>query len=127
MSQSHYQHCHIQLSSTWVRSCRCYEQYWKSLKAANVQYVQFDYSIEKAFSYRKYFHEDAVLYHFCINCLHQITTAIPTIVINWEIFLRKRGLCVHKFKNNTLPLGEVCTNCVNLIVGRFGGDFLINI
>ena len=49
------------------------------------------------------------------------------MVINWEIFLRKRGLCIHKFKNNTLPLGEVCTNCVNLIIGRFGGDFLTNI
>ena len=127
MSHTHYKHCLIPLSSTGVKSCRCYKDYWKPLRAANVPYVQFDYSIEKAFSYRKYFDEDAILYHFCINCLHQIVIAIPTTVINMEIFLRKRGLCIHKVKNNTFTLGEMCTNYVNLIIGRFAGDILINI
>lgn len=124
---SRYQQCYIPLSSTCVKSCRCYGEYWKSLKAKNVEYVEFDYSIEKAFSYRKYFEEDAILYHFCINCLHEIAVTIPITVINFEIYLRKRGLCIHKFKNNALTLGDVCGKCVNLIIDRFSSEFFIDV
>ena len=124
---SRYQQYYIPLSSTCVKSCRCYEEYWKSLKAKTVEYVEFDYSIEKAFSYRKYFEEDAILYHFCINCLHEIAVTIPITVINFEIYLRKRGLCIHKFKNNALTLGDVCGKCVNLIIDRFSSEFFIDV
>ena len=124
---SHYQHCYIPLSSTCVKSCKCYVEYWKSLKGKNVEYAEFDYSIEKAFSYRKYFEEDAILYHFCINCLHEIAVTIPITVINFEIYLRKRGLCIHKFKNNALTLGDVCGKCVNLIIDRFSSEFFIDV
>ena len=77
MSHSHYRDCVIPLSNTTVKSCKCYVEYWKLLKQLKIPFCQFDYALEKAFTYRKYFADDKVLYHFCINCLHEVITNIP--------------------------------------------------
>ena len=52
-------------------------EYWKELKEKAKPYVPFDYSIEKVFTYRKYFANDNLLYHFCINCLYEVINNIP--------------------------------------------------
>ena len=62
----------ILLCITTVKSCRCYEQYWKTMKMLKFPYVEFDYSIEKTLSYRKYFYRQNLLYHFCINCFFDL-------------------------------------------------------
>ena len=50
---------------------------WIQLKDLSFPVVEFDYSVEKAFSYRKYFPHDRMLFHFCINCLNEIVNSIP--------------------------------------------------
>ena len=127
MNHSHYQDCCIPLSDTVVKRCKCYVEYWKRLKERKNPFVQFDYSIEKAFTYRKYFKDDNLLYHFCINCLHEVTMNILMNIIQFEVFMRRRAACIFKFKQNSIPLGEVCCVCINLIVHCFSCNFFIDV
>ena len=45
----------ILMKITTIKSCKCYTEYWKKMKMSTFSYVEFNYSIEKTFSYRKYF------------------------------------------------------------------------
>ena len=55
----------IPLKITTIKSCKCYTDYWKTMKMSTFPYVEFNYSIEKTFSYRKYFYRQDLFYHFC--------------------------------------------------------------
>ena len=74
----------ISMNIATVKSCRCYREYWKAIKMSTSPYVEFDYSIEKTFSYRKYFYHQNLLYHFCINCFFDIVLSIPIKIIEYE-------------------------------------------
>ena len=54
----------ILLNQTTVKSCKCYEQYWKTMKTSAFPYVEFNYSIEKTLSFC--IHRQDLLYHFAI-------------------------------------------------------------
>ena len=55
MNHAHYRNINVPLHKTIIKSCKCYAEYWKELKEKAKPYVPFDYSIEKVFTYRKYF------------------------------------------------------------------------
>ena len=58
-------HYLIQLHLTTIKSSRCYEEYWKSMKKFDFPIVEFNYSIEKTSSFRIYIDSRNLLYHFC--------------------------------------------------------------
>ena len=118
-----YQQCEVPLGQTTVRCCRCYSDYWKFLKGQKTAHIAFDYSIEKAFFYRKYFNEEGILYHFCINCLYELTATVPMVLISFEIQTKVCGLCLWRFKQNRIPLGEVCSACVDAVLQHIGSRF----
>ena len=60
------------LKITTIKSCKCYTEYWKTMKMSTIPFVEFDYSSEKTFSYRKYFYHQDLFYHVCINCFFEI-------------------------------------------------------
>ena len=74
----------IPMYITTVKSCRYYRDYWKAIKMSTSPYVEFNYSIEKTFCYRKYFYHQNLLYHFCINCFFDIVLSIPIKIIEYE-------------------------------------------
>ena len=37
----------IPVKVTTIKSCKCYAEYWKTIKKLTLPYVVFDYSIEK--------------------------------------------------------------------------------
>ena len=127
MNQSHYKECMIPLKETAIKSCKCYAEYWKVLKEKKNPFIQFDYSVEKAFTYRKYFADNKLLYHFCINCLHEVVMNIPMRIIEFEVSMKGRALCIFKFKHDSMPLGEVCCICVNFMIHRFSSNFFIDV
>ena len=69
----------ILLNQTTVKSCKCYEQYWKTMKTSAFPYVEFNYSIEKTLSFR--IHRQDLLYHFCINCFYDIVLKLSNMKI----------------------------------------------
>ena len=85
----------IPLDVTTVKSCRCYEQYWKTMKKLAFPYIEFNYSIEKTFSFRKYFYHQNLLYHFCISC----------------------------FRPKSMLLSDCCPICVNYIIEHYSVMF----
>ena len=50
----------IPFKDTSVKCCKCYVDYWKSMRENNSEcpYFKFDYSIEKVKSFRKYFQDE---------------------------------------------------------------------
>ena len=127
MNRSHYKDNFIPLHKTTVKSCKCYAEYWKLLKGKGNPYIQFDYAMEKAFTYRKYFAEDNLLYHFCINCLHEVINNVPMRIIEFELTMKGRAGCIFKYKHDSIPLGESCCTCVNFIIHRFSSNFFIDV
>ena len=114
----------IPMYITTVKSCRCYKKYWKAIKMLTSPYVEFDYSIEKTFSYRKYFYRQNLLYHFCINCFFDIVLSIPMKIIEDEN-LRGHMSCI---KNASMVFGgDCCTICVNYIIKHYGAMFFTTV
>ena len=126
MSHSHYQSFLVPIQITTVKTCRCYEQYQRQLKRSTSSYVEFDYSIEKAFSYRKYFNQQGLLYHFCINCLFDIVSSIPMRIIEYEILRGHMG-CIFKFRHRGMVLGESCSLCINYSIKHYSAMFFMTI
>ena len=117
-NQSHF----IPVIDTVIKTCPCYENYWIKLRNATFEVVEFDYGVEKAFSYRKYFPSDRKLFHFCINCLNEIISSILFHVVEFEM---RHGFshCIYKIKHNVIPVGHCCSACINFVIHRFGYRF----
>ena len=113
----------IPIDITTVKSCRCYREYWKAIKMLTSPNVEFDYSIEKTFSFRKYFYHQNLLYHFCINCFFDIVLSIPMEIIEYENLKGQMGC----FKNKSMVLGESCPTCVNYIIEHYSMMFFTTV
>ena len=125
-SHSHYQSFFVPMGNTTVKTCRCYQNYWKQLKLSTSPIIEFNYAIERSFSYRKYFSHEGLLYHFCINCLYDIACSIPIKIIEFEMQKGHMG-CIFKFRHNGISLGESCSACVNYLIRHYSGMFFITI
>ena len=125
-SHEHYKSFLVPIGNTSVKSCRCYQNYWRHLKLSTSQFIEFNYSIEKAFSYRKYFPYDGLLYHFCINCLFDVVSSIPIRIIELEMQSGHMG-CIFKFRQGSMVLGQSCTACVNYSVRHYSSMFFTTI
>ena len=55
----------IQFDCIKVTCCGCYENYWNGIRKSNETMYNFDYSIEKTKSFRKFFQQEMILFHFC--------------------------------------------------------------
>ena len=119
----------IALKDISVESCRCYVDYWRSLrkqlKECSVSVIKFDYSIEKVKSYRKFFHEDKTLFHFCIDCFACIMASAPFPLVEFEIRFRRRGGCVANILMGNESLDNICNCCINFVIERFSKDDFI--
>ena len=114
----------IPIKITTIKSCKCYTEYWKTMKILAFPYVEFNYSIEKTFSYRKYFYRQDLFYHFCINCLFEVGLSIPSDIIQYE---NSRGnMGCFNFKNMLLK-DDCCVGCVNYIMEHYSTMFLTTI
>ena len=127
MSHDHYQTYLIPTAKTRIKSCKCYASYWIKLRYSNIRLVQFDYSIEKAFSHRKYFANEDLLFHFCINCFYEIVSNIPLRIVEFEMLTNQSLGCVYKIKHNILPLGFCCDSCINYVIQRYSNCFFHNV
>ena len=116
----------IPMYITTVKSCRCYKKYWKAIKMLTSPYVEFDYSIEKTFSYRKYFYHQNLLYHFCINCFFDVVSSIPMRIIEHEILRGHMG-CIFKIRHKSIMLGECCPICVNYTIKHYSTMFFTTV
>ena len=114
-----------------VEYCRCYVDYWRSLrkqlKECSGSVIKFDYSIEKVKSYRKFFHDDRTLFHFCIDCFGRIIRSVPFSLVEFEIRFRRRGGCIASvLLGNDLP-ENVCNSCINFVIDNFSKDDFITV
>ena len=126
MNHNHYQSFLVPMQITTVKSCRCYQGYWRALKMSTSPYFEFNYSIEKAFSYRKYFSQQGLLYHFCINCFFDIVSSIPMRIIEYDMLRGHMG-CIFKFRHKGMVLGECCSKCINYSVQHYSTMFFTTI
>ena len=126
MNHNHYESFLIPMHITTVKSCRCYGEYWKAIKMSTSPYVQFNYSIEKTFCYRKYFSQQNLLYHFCINCFFDVVSSIPMRIIEYEILRGHMG-CIFKIRHKGMVLGECCSICVNYTIKHYSTMFFTTI
>ena len=87
-------------------------------------YFCLNYSIEKTFSYRKYFYRQDLFCHFCINCFFEIVLSIPLDIIEYENLKGHMGC----FKSENLVLkDDCCQGCVNYIIEHYSTMFLTTI
>ena len=115
-----------------VKCCKCYADYWRSLRKDQDKKdcFHFDYSIKKVKSFRKYFSEERTLFHFCINCFNVIMCSIPISIVEFEVNQRKRGGCVanillgNEIGRNGLS-EKICNGCINFVIERFSKDDFI--
>ena len=105
----------IQLHLTTVKSCRCYEEYWKTMKKLLFPFVEFNYSIEKTSSFRIYVDSQNLLYHFCINCFYDLVLSIPIEIIEHEN-LKGHMDC---FRLKCMLLGDCCRICIKYLIENY--------
>ena len=119
--------CFIPFKSTSVKCCKCYVDYWKSLRERQSKESCFkhDYSIEKVKSFRKYFCEDKTLFHFCIDCFKSIMVSIPVSLLDFEMCFRQRGGCIAGILRGEETLENICDTCINFVIERFSKDDFI--
>ena len=121
----------IALKDISVESCRSYVDYWRSLrkqlKECSVSVIKFDYSIEKVKSYRKFFHDDRTLFHFCIDCFARIMRSVPFSLVEFEIRFRRRGGCIASVLLGNDPSENVCNSCINFVIDNFSKDDFITV
>ena len=112
----------IPIKMTTIKSCKCYTEYWKTMKMSTLSpYVEFNYSIEKTFSYRFYYED--LLYHFCINCFYDIVLSLPMRIIEYENLRGQMG-CL---RNQSILLSECCPICVYYTVKHYSMMFFTTI
>ena len=117
----------IQFKDVSVKCCKCYADYWKSLRndQSKKEYFHFDYSIEKVKSFRKYYCEDRTLFHFCIKCFNIIMCSIPISIVEFEINQHKRGGYVANILLGNETIEKICNGCINFVIERFSKDDFI--
>ena len=123
MSHDYYQTYLIPTSTTRIKSCKCYGSYWIKLRQSNIRFTQFDYSIEEAFSHIKYFPNEDLLFHFCINCFYEIVANIPLRIVEFEMLKNQSLGCVFKTKHNIMAVGFCCNSCINYVIRRYSNCF----
>ena len=110
-----------------IKCCKCYVDYWKlqrkNVKECSSAVIKFDYSIEKVKSYRKFFHEDKTLFHFCIDCFACIMASAPFPLVEFEIRFRRRGGCVANILMGNESLDNICNGCINFVIENFSNDY----
>ena len=117
----------IQFKDTSVKCCKCYVDYWKSLRENTKEslYFKFDYSIEKVKSFRKYFYDDKTLFHFCIDCFSCVMSTVPISLVEFEIRFRRRGGCIANVLMGNESVENICNSCINFVIERFSKDDFI--
>ena len=72
-------------------------------------------------SYRKFYQEDGVLFHFCMDCFGLLLRSVSFGLVEFEIRFRCRSGCVA----SVLMGGDslVCDSCVNFVIENFSGDY----
>ena len=118
----------INLDKVIIKSCNCYQSYWKKVRKDSLvnSVVNFDHSIEKVFSYRKYCPAGKAIYHCCENCLSQIVAAIPLTIIDFTI-LKGQMKCIYNIRHNFISLRECCDGCINFVIANYSSSFFVQI
>ena len=122
------QDCFIPFKDISVKCCKCYADYWKSLRQRQLKESCFkhDYSIEKVKTFRKFFCEDKALFHFCIDCFKSVMVTIPISLVDFEMCFRFRGGCIADVLRGEKMLENICNSCINFVIFKFtDGDFVI--
>ena len=117
----------IPFKDTIIKCCKCYVDYWKSLrgKATEYSYFKFDYSIEKVKSFRKFVQDDKTLFHFCIDCFNCIMIDVPISLVEFEIRFRRGGGCIANALMGNEPIENICNGCINFVIEKFSEDKFI--
>ena len=118
----------ISIKETCIKCCKCYVQYWKSIREKSSNgpcSFTFDLSIEKVKSFRKYFSHDKTLYHFCVGCFGNVIAAIPIPIVEFETGFRNRGGCVVNVLMNNQSVENVCNGYINFVIENFSNDDFI--
>ena len=117
----------ISLKDTSIKSCKCYEAYWKNVINSKNPFIHFDALIEKELTYRKYYVEGKSIYHICKNCLNQAICSIPSAIIEFETTIKRRLTCISKLRNSYILIDDCCQGCINFVIFNFSSCVLIDI
>ena len=117
----------ISLKDTSIKSCKCYETYWKNVISSKNPVIHFDASIEKELTYRKYYVEGKSIYHICKSCLTQAICLIPSTIIEFETTIKRRLTCISKLRNSYILIDDCCQGCINFVIFNFTSCVLIDI
>ena len=117
----------ISLDDTTIKSCKCYQTYWKNVRRSKNPLIEFDVSIEKVSTYRKYYVDGKSIYHICKNCLNQAIPLIPLRIIEFETTMKGRLTCISELRNNRILIDDCCDGCINFVIYNFSSCVLIDI
>ena len=117
----------ISLKDKSIRSCKCYETYWKNVINSKNPVIHFDASVEKDLTYKKYDVNAKLIYHICKNCLNQAICLIPSTIIEFETTIKRRLICISKLRNSYILIDNCCQGCINFVIFNFSSCVLIDI
>ena len=120
--------CRLQFDNFSVKSCQCYENYWRTIRESNEEVFQFDYSIEKKKRFRKIFLENMTLFHFCAEGLKKAIFNIQFIIVtfqeyysgnNFNKFLVVDNTCIAQILKGKCNIENICNGCIQFMLERF--------
>ena len=120
----------IQFDLIKVKCCGCYENYWNGIRKSNETMYNFDYSIEKNKSFRKFFQQEMILFHFCESCLKKAIFNIQFVIVSFREyffqqfnkFLVADDTCIADFLNGKTNVKNICNDCIQFAARRFKND-----
>ena len=117
----------ISIKDISIKSCKCYESYWKNVINSKNPVINFDASIEKELTYRKYYVDGKSIYHICKSCLSQAICLIPLTIIEFETRIKRRLICISKLRNSYILIEDCCQGCIDCVILNFSSCVLIDI
>ena len=115
--------------------CVCYEDYWKNLRKSKESVKEFDYSIERKKTFRKFFSEEKTLFHSCVDCFkkvvfnHQDDFSVMNVGdYFWFGQYNKHWTSQYSclgdiIEGKSVDIGKTCGVCVGKVLMNFKSDF----
>ena len=98
-----------------IVTCSCYYSNWKGIKDSNDESWKFDEIELGKQSFRKLFHREMTIFHFCYSCFEKSVMMNPFALSSNA----SAGHCLLAKYVNRNTCSEICATCIWFFITQF--------
>ena len=97
-----------------IVTCSCYYSNWKGIKDSNDESWKFDEIELGKQSFRKLFHREMTIFHYCYSCFEKSIMMNPIVLSD-----APAGHCLIAKYVNKNTCSEICSTCIWFFITQF--------